>query len=41
LPSLDGYRVLFAICACAAVAAAGLALAIPRSSTTADAALPQ
>jgi MFS family permease len=39
LPSLNGYRILFAICAGAAVLAAVLAAVIPRSSTTADAAL--
>ncbi|GAA2557844.1 MFS transporter [Winogradskya consettensis] len=39
LPSLTAYRTLFAICAGAAVLAAALATVIPRSSTTADAAL--
>lgn len=41
LPSLHAYRVLFAICAGAAVLAALLALVIPRSSATVDAALPE
>ncbi|MEV8514617.1 MFS transporter [Dactylosporangium sp. NPDC051484] len=41
LPSLAGYRTLFAICAAAAVAAALLALFIPRHAATPDAALPQ
>jgi MFS family permease len=39
LPSLSAYRVLFAICAGAAVVAAVLAFITPPSSTTADAAL--
>jgi MFS family permease len=39
LPSLSAYRVLFAICAGAAVVAAVLAFVTPRASTTADAAL--
>jgi cyanate permease len=39
LPSLAGYRTLFAICAGSAVLAAVLAAVIPRSSATADAAL--
>ncbi|MFG2041773.1 hypothetical protein [Dactylosporangium sp. NPDC048998] len=41
LPSLAGYRTLFAICAGAAVAAALLALFIPRHAATSDAALPE
>ncbi|GAA2371573.1 MFS transporter [Dactylosporangium salmoneum] len=41
LPSLSGYRTLFAICAGAAVAAALLALLIPRHAPTTDAALPE
>jgi MFS family permease len=41
LPSLTAYRTLFAICATSAVLAAVLAAVIPRSSATADAALPQ
>jgi MFS family permease len=40
LPSLGAYKLLFVICAAAAVAAALIALVIPRSSATADAALP-
>ncbi|MGW0949483.1 MFS transporter [Streptomyces sp. NPDC002623] len=39
LPSLSAYRLLFVICATVAVLAALLALAIPRSSNTADAVL--
>jgi MFS family permease len=39
LPSLGAYRLLFAICAAAAVVAAILAFVTPRASTTADAAL--
>jgi len=39
LPSLTGYRTLFAICAGSAVMAAVLAAVIPHSSTTSDAAL--
>ena len=41
LPSLAGYRTLFAICAGAAVLAAILAAVIPHSSATADAAIPE
>ncbi|WP_432824543.1 MFS transporter [Dactylosporangium sp. CA-092794] len=41
LPSLAGYRTLFVICAAAAVAAAALALFIPRHAATSDAALPE
>ncbi|WP_432969162.1 MFS transporter [Dactylosporangium sp. CA-233914] len=41
LPSLAGYRTLFAICAGAAVVAAALAVFIPRHAATADAALPE
>jgi MFS family permease len=41
LPSLAGYRVLFAICAGSAILAAVLAAVIPRSSSTADAVLPE
>ncbi|WP_433043667.1 MFS transporter [Dactylosporangium sp. CS-033363] len=41
LPSLGGYRILFAICAGAAVGAAVLAVFIPRHASTADAALPE
>ncbi|GAA4245168.1 MFS transporter [Dactylosporangium darangshiense] len=41
LPSLAGYRTLFAICAGAAVLAALLALFIPRHASTSDAALPE
>jgi MFS family permease len=41
LPSLTAYRTLFAICAGAAVLGALLALVIPRSSATTDAALPE
>lgn len=41
LPSLGAYRLLFAICAAAAVAAALIALVIPRHAATSDAALPE
>jgi hypothetical protein len=41
LPSLSGYRTLFAICAGAAVLAAVLALFVPRHAGSTDAALPQ
>jgi MFS family permease len=41
LPSLGAYRLLFVICAVAAVAAALIALVIPRHAATADAALPE
>lgn len=41
LPSLGAYQLLFVICAAAAVAAALIALVIPRHSATADAALPE
>jgi MFS family permease len=41
LPSLTGYRVLFAICAGSAVLAAALAVFIPRHAAATDAALPE
>ncbi|WP_426503565.1 MFS transporter [Dactylosporangium sp. McL0621] len=41
LPSLAGYRTLFAICAGAAVVAALLAVFIPKHTATTDAALPE
>ncbi|MEU7867306.1 MFS transporter [Dactylosporangium sp. NPDC049140] len=41
LPSLAGYRTLFAICAGAAVLAALLAVFIPKHTATTDAALPE
>jgi MFS family permease len=40
IPSLDGYRQLFALCAAASVLAALIALAIPNSSTDTEARTP-